>query len=252
MVTLEGYPALAAPYEPREGFRATLDAWAARWRDGAPGMRRAAQAAATAAAAPVARVPPAASRADALVQRLLADAMRQADLLQGGFGAVAKHPAAPQLLALLDLPAARQGEPGEFLRTTLTQMQTQGLHVHLWGGFFRYTVDPGWREPHFEKMLVDNALLALLFLRAARVLAHPQRADVARNALAFIRRELRAAPGGGFGSGLSAQDDAGREGARYLWSRAELTSVLPPLGGALAWVTHVRALDRHVRRRAAG
>jgi uncharacterized protein YyaL (SSP411 family) len=106
-------------------------------------------------------------------------------------------------------------------------MATQGLRDHLWGGFFRYTVDPGWREPHFEKMLVDNALLALVYLRAAQVLAEPRWRAVALDALRFMRRELRDARAGAFASGLSAQDAQGRDGARYLWDAASLAAALP-------------------------
>jgi uncharacterized protein len=110
---------------------------------------------------------------------------------------------------------------------TLAEMATFGLRDHLWGGFFRYTVDPGWREPHFEKMLADNALLALVYLRAAAALAEPRWRAVALEVLRFMRRELRDARAGAFASGLSAQDAQGRDGAHYLWDAASLAAALP-------------------------
>ena len=114
MVTPEGYPALATLYEPRDAFRATLAAWALRWRDDAAGLQREARALAAPPAPEPARVPPDRARAVALEQRLLADALKQADMLEGGFGSSAKFPSAPQLLALLDLqPHARPGQAAQ-------------------------------------------------------------------------------------------------------------------------------------------
>ncbi len=229
LITPDGYPALAALYEPPEAFRATLAAWAQRWRDDATGLLREAQALAAPAQRPRAPVAPDEARAAALRQRLLAEVLRTADTFEGGFGVGAKFPSAPQLLALLGLPpAARPEQVVEFLRLTLAQMATQGLRDHIWGGFFRYTIDPGWREPHFEKMLVDNALAVLVYLRAAEVLNEPQWRTVALDTLRFMRRELRDARSGAYASGLSAQDAQGREGARHLWDAASLAAALPP------------------------
>ncbi len=228
LVTPEGYPVAAGLYEPRDPFRDTLTAWAARWRDDAAAMQREARALAAPSARAPARVKPDKARASVLTQRLLADALRHADMLEGGFGSAGKFPSAPQMLALLELrPAADAAQFDEFLRLTLSQMQSQGLRDHLWGGFFRYTTDPGWREPHFEKMLVDNALLVLVFLRAAIVLREPRWRAVALDTLQFMRRELWDARGGAFASGLSAQDAQGRDGARYLWDAAHLAALLP-------------------------
>jgi uncharacterized protein YyaL (SSP411 family) len=104
-------------------------------------------------------------------------------------------------------------------------MQGQGLRDHLGGGFFRYTVDPGWQVPHFEKMLYDNALLASLYLRAARVLARPDYQAVARETLDFMLREM-ATPAGGMLASLSAVDAAGVEGGYYLWPAPTLSRLL--------------------------
>jgi hypothetical protein len=157
--------------------------------------------------------------ADELSAAFLGQARQTADLLQGGFGNVAKFPRPAQLALLLDLQAAGGQEPwvAEFLRLTLDRMAALGLRDHVNGGFFRYTVDPDWHTPHFEKMLYDNAQLAILYDRAATVLGRPEYRGVAMDALDFLLDVLRARAGG-FMTSTSALDDKGREGGAYLWS----------------------------------
>ena len=228
-VTPDGYPLLAATYQPPTEFAALLDDLAARWQRDAGQLSATARAAAeqaqqaqqsAAAAAP--------ARTAALPAALRDAAMQRADELQGGFGAQSRFPHAPQLLALLDVYAdTADAELGAFLDLTLRQMATQGLHDELNGGFFRYTVDPDWQTPHFEKLLVDNALLSRVYLRAAVVLDEPAWNRVGLETLDFILRELRA-PGGGYHIALSALDGAGIDGGYYLWSSAELRKLAGP------------------------
>ena len=78
----------------------------------------------------------------------------------------------------------------EFLGLTLEQMATQGMHDLLAGGFFRYTVDPDWQTPHFEKMLYNQALHVPLYLRAAKVLNRPEFREVAKETLDYALREM--------------------------------------------------------------
>src|SRR3569833_2294696 len=88
---------------------------------------------------------------------------------------------APLLSDLLDRQAQQSDAMlGEFLRLTFDQMAARGMRDHIGGGFFRYTVDPDWDTPHFEKMLYDNAQLAVLYLRAATVLEQPRYREIAR------------------------------------------------------------------------
>ncbi len=124
-----------------------------------------------------------------------------------------------------------------FLILTLDEMAALGLHDHLAGGFFRYTVDPGWTTPHFEKMLYDNALSAQLYLRASRVFTRPDYETVARRTLGFMMRELPAGDGALIAS-LSSVDNNGIEGGYYLWRAQELRRLLQPPereAYALAW-----------------
>jgi hypothetical protein len=115
-------------------------------------------------------------------------------------------------------------------------MADNGLHDQLGGGFFRYTVDPSWTTPHFEKMLYDNAQLARLYFAAARVLGRDDYRRLAQRTLDFLLREMLATDGA-FIASLSALDDRGVEGGYYLWSEKQLATVLTADERA-AWKLH--------------
>ena len=106
-----------------------------------------------------------------LRQSLISAALALGDEMEGGFGRQSRFPMAPQLRVLLtQLEVEDDPELRQFLQLTLDQMARQGLRDQLAGGFFRYTVDPGWQIPHYEKMLYTQALLVRVYLQAARVL----------------------------------------------------------------------------------
>ncbi len=233
-VTPEGYPAYVVLYAPPDEFRTLLGQLARRWATDANGIRRLAVQAAPPPAPRPAAVSAGAGHGAQAWARYLAAAWQEADPLHGGFGQVSKFPMAPQLHALLDQQARQpDAKLAEFLRLTFDQMAARGLHDPIGGGFFRYTVDPGWDTPHFEKMLADNAHLAPLYQRAAEVLDEPRYRTIARGTLDFMRDTLQDA-GGGFYSSTSAVDAAGREGATYLWEPDELRRLLPPAAYAAA------------------
>jgi uncharacterized protein YyaL (SSP411 family) len=228
LVTPEGYPAFVVLYVPPAEFGGLIDRLSTRWREDAPSIRQLArQAAQPPALKPmVEALNPA--RAEKTMAAFLAGVWQEADLLHGGFGAVSKFPMAPQLDALLTRQASHPDPKlAEFLRLSLDQMAAHGLRDHVGGGFFRYTVDPGWETPHFEKMLYDNAHLAVLYGRAARVLRQPRYREIARSTLDFMRVTLTDASGGFYAS-TSAVDASGREGATYLWSPEDLQRHLSP------------------------
>ncbi len=221
-VTPDGYPVSVILYVPPQDLAAVLDRIAARWAAEPDAIRALARRATPPASAPPRAAPLTAARGAEAWRQFLDAAWREADLMHGGFGQVAKFPMAPQLDALLERQARNpEATLAEFLRLTLDQMAARGLRDHIGGGFFRYTVDPNWDTPHFEKMLADNAQLASLYLRAAAVLREPGYRDVARATLDFVLRDL-ADPGGGFYASTSAVDAQGREGAFYLWEPAAL------------------------------
>ena len=99
---------------------------------------------------------------------------------------------------------ARTGdaEAREMVLRTLRAMALGGMRDHIGGGFHRYSVDGQWRVPHFEKMLYDQAQLAVAFLEAAQVSGDPFYAEVAEDTLLYVLREMTDA-GGGF---YSAED----------------------------------------------
>ena len=233
-VTPEGYPAFAVLYVPPDAFRSLLSQLAARWRSDQAGIRRLAALAAPPPSEPPVDAPLTAARSAQAWEQFMAGVWQAADTLHGGFGQVSKFPMAPQLSALLDRQVQQpDARLAGFLRLTFDQMAARGMRDHIGGGFFRYTVDPDWDTPHFEKMLYDNAHLAMLYLRAASVLDQPRYREIARSTLGFMRDELGDASGG-FYSSTSAVDAAGREGATYLWEPDELKRRLSPEAYAAA------------------
>lgn len=239
-LTPEGHPLLGTVYLPPKDFLGLLTELQGRWEGDRNELKAiAAEGAKALAPAPLTMNPTLGNDvASAMEQTLQGQLMGYADELQGGFSNQAKFPAVPQLRALLHVHA-RHPDPQQarFLQLTLEQMASQGLRDQLGGGFFRYTVDPGWQLPHFEKMLYDNALLASLYLEAAHQLKQPAYAQVARDTLDFMLAELATADGG-FIAALSAVDERGEEGTYYLWDNATLAKALdaPTLRSVgLAW-----------------
>ena len=222
-ITPQGYPILGGVYFPRQEFLVVLARLAERWKNESRQLSTLAeQAALEPPPQPTAPAPTGAAATAALIRQ----ALELADHLGGGFGEQSKFPMSAQLLALL---ATYEAQPdsrlGEHLQLTLDRMAALGLRDHLSGGFFRYTSDPAWRTPHFEKMLYDNALLATVYLRAARIFQRPDFEQIARETLDFMLTRMRA-PQGGFYSSLSAVDELGVEGAYYLWNEPTLQTVL--------------------------
>lgn len=243
-ITPEGYPLFAMLYAPPQDFLQTLTRLAERWRNNGPQLAKLAREAVTAPPAPAkeaeARFAP---EIGALYrQRLVQEALAQADPFRGGFGSVNKFPQYPQLAALL---AGQAQEPNprlaDFLKLTLDQMAQLGLYDHVGGGFFRYTVDPDWHTPHYEKMLYDNAQLASLYLEAARTLDRADYRHIAFETLDFMLADMRDAASGAFITSTSAIDEQNREGGVYLWDKDELKRLLAPEDFALA--TRIWRLD---------
>jgi len=224
-VTPDGHPLYATLYHPPGEFMKILTRIEQLWRNDRVRLVQLAQHEAVKPTGPgQPDVNPSQVRTHA--RQVVSEALRQADLLQGGFGEQSKFPQAPQLAFLLS-EQARAPDPhlAEFLSMTLNAMAWNGLQDHVGGGFFRYTVDPSWKTPHFEKMLYDNAQLAGLYLQAARVLRREEYRAIGRRTLDFLLQDFRDA-NGGFIAALSALDDQGVEGGAYLWSESQLKSVL--------------------------
>ncbi|MEK6258382.1 MAG: thioredoxin domain-containing protein [Planctomycetota bacterium] len=109
---------------------------------------------------------------------------------------------------------------------TLDKMARGGIYDHLGGGFARYSTDERWLAPHFEKMLYDNALLVPAYLEAHQITGRADFARVARETLDYVLREMTS-PQGGFYATQDA-DSEGEEGKFFVWSKAEIESLLDP------------------------
>jgi uncharacterized protein YyaL (SSP411 family) len=131
----------------------------------------------------------------------------------GGFGRAPKFPPAPVLEFLL-----RRGEK-EMTRRTLDAMAAGGFHDVVGGGFHRYSVDARWLVPHFEKMLYDNALLASVYLHAAKRFDDDRYRAIAERTLDYLERELTL-DSGGLASAQDA-DTEGVEGLTFTWAPGE-------------------------------
>ncbi len=107
---------------------------------------------------------------------------------------------------------------------TLERMAAGGLYDQVGGGFHRYSVDDRWLVPHFEKMLYDNALLAVSYAEAWQVTRRPDFARVLRETLDYLLREMTS-PEGAFYSATDA-DSEGEEGRFFVWSAEEIDALL--------------------------
>jgi uncharacterized protein YyaL (SSP411 family) len=143
----------------------------------------------------------------------------------GGFTPPPKFPS-PHTLTFLLRSWDRAGDPDLLAMVTLTldAMRRGGINDQLAGGFHRYSTDAEWRLPHFEKMLYDQALMALACTETWLVTAEDRFADMARATLDYVLTDL-ADPAGGYHSAEDA-DSEGEEGKFYVWTEAEIAAVL--------------------------
>jgi uncharacterized protein len=149
------------------------------------------------------------------------------DSRNGGLGRAPKFPQPMAFDFLLRCWRRRDlAEALQMVRHTLTRMARGGMYDQLGGGFHRYSVDQVWLVPHFEKMLYDQAQLALLYVQAWQATGDSEYRRVAEEVLDYVVREM-AHPDGGFYSTQDA-DSEGEEGKFFLWDRAEIEALLDP------------------------
>jgi hypothetical protein len=216
------------PREPRYGmpaFTGLLERVAAFYRD-----ERASVTSQNAALRDVFReiAPPAAPEGLAVSRDPLARAHRQLaasfDPRFGGFGQAPKFPHAASIEFLLR--ERDEAEARRMAHLTLRRMAEGGIFDQLGGGFCRYSVDPFWMIPHFEKMLYDNGALLGLCAEAAVATGDDLLREAAMATARWAVHEMRA-PGGAFYAALDA-DSEGHEGRFYVWQRDEVERLLEP------------------------
>ncbi|MDG6224611.1 MAG: thioredoxin domain-containing protein [Candidatus Thermoplasmatota archaeon] len=143
----------------------------------------------------------------------------------GGFGNSPKFPSPHQgMLMLRYWKRTGDAEALDMVKGTLDAMISGGIHDHIGGGFHRYSTDRGWRVPHFEKMLYDQAMMSILLSEAYLATNEARYSRTLRSTLEYVMRDL-SDPEGGFHSAEDA-DSEGEEGKFYVWSYDELGSVL--------------------------
>jgi hypothetical protein len=155
------------------------------------------------------------------------------DESRGGFGNAPKFPV-PHNLNFLLRYWKRTGNSRALamVEKTLGAMRLGGIWDHLGFGFHRYSTDAGWRVPHFEKMLYDQALLADAYADAFLATGKDEFRQTAVDILEYVLRDL-ASPEGGFYTAEDA-DSEGEEGRFYHWTMPEIEAVLDGEETALA------------------
>ncbi len=189
------------------------------------------------------RTVPQASNAN-LTVALLAKAYNQIagsyDSRYGGFGDAPKFPRPVTFNFLLryyhrsgekSVDPETSGKALEMTLATLRKMAEGGMHDHIGGGFHRYSVDGQWRVPHFEKMLYDQAQLAVSYLEAYQITKESFYAEVAQDILDYVLRDM-AGPHGAFYSAEDADSplpenpEEKGEGVFYVWAKKEIGAIL--------------------------
>ncbi|QDI90987.1 thioredoxin domain-containing protein [Salicibibacter halophilus] len=156
----------------------------------------------------------------------------QFDQTYGGLEGEPKFPMPQHIFYLFRYAAwANDSQALEMAKKTLKQMRDGGIYDHIGGGFARYSVDHRWLVPHFEKMLYDNALLALAYTEGYQVTGDASYKQTAKEILDYVSRGMRDEQGGFFSA--EDADSEGEEGKFYVWTKTEILGILGDEDGAL-------------------
>jgi len=165
---------------------------------------------------------------DGPVKSAVASYLNAFDGEYGGYGDAPKFPR-PSVISLMHRAG---GEAGLHTAVaTLDAMARGGMHDQLGGGFHRYSVDRFWHVPHFEKMLYDQAQLAVSYLEAWQITGEERHAGIVRRTLDYVLQDMTS-PEGAFFSAEDADSlfETGAaergEGAFYVWKKSEIEAVL--------------------------
>ena len=177
---------------------------------------------------------------DALNESILQDTysqfVNQFDKDHGGFGTRPKFPSPHNLIFLLRFHHMTGDKTSLMMvEKTLQEMRMGGIFDHVGFGFHRYSTDAEWLVPHFEKMLYDQAMLAMAYTEAFQLTGNKVYKKTAEEILTYVQRDMTDSLGG-FYSAEDA-DSEGEEGLFYLWKIEELNSILE--GEDARYVQHV-------------
>lgn len=155
------------------------------------------------------------------------------DEKHGGFGTAPKFPTPHHLTFLLRYYRRTGSKTAlEMVEKTLSAMRLGGIYDHIGFGFHRYSTDTMWFLPHFEKMIYDQAMLAMAYLECYQVTGNEAYKATAREVFKWVLGSMQSQEGG-FYSALDA-DSEGKEGKFYVWREEEVRKVLDTDGARLA------------------
>jgi uncharacterized protein len=164
---------------------------------------------------------------------------RMFDSKWGGFGNAPKFPRPVALNYLLRYHSAtNNAEALDMVTATLRGMAAGGMHDHLGGGFHRYSVDERWFVPHFEKMLYDQAQLAVAYLEAYQVTGEGKFAATVRDVFFYVIRDMTDSHGAFYSAEDADSPDPENpshsgEGAFYIWKKSEIDGLLSATDAAV-------------------
>ena len=143
----------------------------------------------------------------------------------GGFFRAPKFPSPHNLIFLMRYHHSFDNKIALDMATkTLKQMRLGGIYDHIGFGFHRYSTDRHWLVPHFEKMLYDQAMIAMAYTEAYHITGEDIFAQTAREIFTYVLRDMTASEGGFFSA--EDADSEGEEGKFYIWTEQEIKEVL--------------------------
>lgn len=231
ILTPDGYPFVAFIYLPNTSFNQTLKRITTLWQTQSKQITLLARKDIDKDAENKSKNSPTAQltlTTPKLRQQLFRQLKQSKDDLSGGLKSTTKFPETPLLKSLLLIKQLPE-DIEEWLELTLQQMQTEHLFDHINGGFYRYTIDPNWQTPHFEKMLYDNAQLAEVYLLAGQRWGNKRYITTAIETLHYMQQHLYDNNNDLYRGSQSAIDKNDLEGGDYLWDKAKLVQTLTPL-----------------------